>query len=57
MTMLIQIELTFLLIMIEIPGLWHFKAHDVLFANILILLLKGCPAGPPYPRGPTPGSG
>ena len=40
---LIQIELTFLLIMIEIPGLWHFKAYALLFLNILKLLSKGGP--------------
>ena len=41
MTIQIQLELTFLLIKIEIPGLWHFKAHDVLFPYALKLLSKG----------------
>ena len=30
---LIQIELTFLLIMIEILGLWHFKAQPIVDPN------------------------
>ena len=54
---LIQIEVTFLLIMIEIPGLWHFKANAVLFPNMIKLASKGAPRGSPYPWGPTPGSG
>ena len=54
---LIKIELTFLLIMIEIPGLWHFKAHDVLFPNILKLVSKGAPRGPPRRGAPLLGVG
>ena len=46
---LIQIEVTFLLIMIEIPGLWHFKANAVLFPSMIKILIGGGhgPPGPP----------
>ena len=46
----IQIEVTFLLIMIEIPGLWHFKANAVLFSNMIKCVSKG-PARGPLTRG------
>ena len=45
---LIQIEVTFLLIMIEIPGLWHFKANAVLFQNMITFSIGGG-LGPPDP--------
>ena len=54
---LIQIELTFLLIMIEIPGLWHCKAHAVLFSNMLKLLSMRAPRGPPTRGAPLLGVG
>ena len=43
---LIQIEVTFLLIIIEIPGLWHFKANAVLFPNMIKIQLVGGMAPP-----------
>ena len=56
---LIQIEVTFLLIMIEIPGLWHFKANAVLFPNVIKFQLGGgmAPLAPPLGSaiGPCPG--
>ena len=57
MVILIQIELTFLLIMIENSGLWHFKAHAVLFLNMLKLLLIMAPRGPPSRGAPLLGVG
>ena len=46
---LIQIEVTFLLIMIEIPGLWHFKANAVFFPSMIRFQLGGAmaPLAPP----------
>ena len=46
---LIQIEVTFLLIMIEIPGLWHFKANVVVFPSMIKFQLGGAmaPLAPP----------
>ena len=57
MTLLIQIAFTFLLIMIENPGLRHFKAHEVFLPNILKLGLKGAARGPPRRGAPLLGVG
>ena len=43
--------------MIEIPGLRHFKAHEVLLPNILKLGLKGAARGPPRRGAPLLGVG
>ena len=43
--------------MIEIPGLRHFKAHEVLLPNILKLGLKRAARGPPRRGAPLLGVG
>ena len=49
---LIQIEVTFLLIMIEISGLWHYKANVVFFPNMIKFQFGGRGHGPPgHPSG------